>query len=162
MLTVEVVEVDQGRLRNIGEVRLRRQHAEMIRLAIAGLSQKQMALALGIAQPYVSKHLKAARRTLGVGRSTLLLAFDSSVADRTTLHVVPAGTHVRVPHSLSSAEAAVVRQVLAGRSNQEIANARGRALRTVINQVASVFRKLDIASRGELFVLAARHWIEHG
>lgn len=56
---------------------------------------------------------------------------------------------------LSRAERAVVMLALDGLSNQEIARARGTSLRTVANQIASIFRKLGVGSRPELFVLAA-------
>jgi DNA-binding CsgD family transcriptional regulator len=58
--------------------------------------------------------------------------------------------------SLSASEQSVMRLVLEGKSNLEIARVRRRAVRTVANQVASIFRKLGIGSRCELYALAAR------
>jgi len=63
---------------------------------------------------------------------------------------------------LSPAELEVVKAILGGMSNAEIARRRGRAVRTVANQVAAIFRKLGVGSRSELaaaFVrgLAPRH-----
>jgi DNA-binding CsgD family transcriptional regulator len=55
-----------------------------------------------------------------------------------------------VPSSLTKAERAVAVLVLEGRSDAEIAALRGVSKRTVANQVASVFRKLDVRSRVEL------------
>jgi DNA-binding CsgD family transcriptional regulator len=55
-----------------------------------------------------------------------------------------------LPASLTSAERDVIRLVLSGCSNAEVARARGRSPRTVANQLASIFRKLGIASRTEL------------
>ena len=54
------------------------------------------------------------------------------------------------PSRLAPAEREVVRALLAGDKNADIANRRGRAVRTVANQVASVFSKLGVRSRGEL------------
>jgi DNA-binding NarL/FixJ family response regulator len=51
---------------------------------------------------------------------------------------------------LSAAERAVATLVLRGWSNAEIASHRGTTKRTAANQVASIFRKLGIASRAEL------------
>jgi DNA-binding CsgD family transcriptional regulator len=51
---------------------------------------------------------------------------------------------------LTAAEFQVVERVLQGQSNHEIAQGRGTALRTVANQLASIFRKLGISSRTEL------------
>jgi DNA-binding CsgD family transcriptional regulator len=58
--------------------------------------------------------------------------------------------------NLSPAEMDVVERVLEGRSNAEIARARGTALRTVANQVANVFRKVGARSRVELAIALRR------
>lgn len=55
---------------------------------------------------------------------------------------------------LSPAETAVARLAVAGRSNREIAHARGSSERTVANQMASLFRKLGVRSRSELAAYA--------
>jgi len=57
---------------------------------------------------------------------------------------------------LSAAERQVLRLVLEGRSNAEIGSARATSQRTVANQVASIFRKLGVASRRELCVRIER------
>lgn len=51
---------------------------------------------------------------------------------------------------LTPAERAVMALLLAGKSNAEIAKARKTAVRTVANQVASLFRKFGVGSRAEL------------
>src|SRR5437868_2758062 len=51
---------------------------------------------------------------------------------------------------LTEAERDVVRRAMEGRSNAEIARARGTAVRTVANLLARSFRKLGVASRREL------------
>jgi len=51
---------------------------------------------------------------------------------------------------LTAAERAVLTLVVGGASNAAIASARGTSVRTVANQVASLLRKLDAASRFEL------------
>ena len=56
---------------------------------------------------------------------------------------------------LSVAEAHVAREMLAGRTNAEIARARGTSIRTVANQVARVFRKLGVHGRFEFVARAA-------
>lgn len=58
--------------------------------------------------------------------------------------------------NLTESERSVMTLMLEGKTNLEIAAARRRALRTVANQVASIFRKLGIGSRYELYALAAR------
>lgn len=56
---------------------------------------------------------------------------------------------------LTASEREVYDEVVRGRTNREIALARGTAERTVANQVASVMRKLGVGSRAEL---VARHF----
>jgi DNA-binding CsgD family transcriptional regulator len=58
--------------------------------------------------------------------------------------------------ALSAAEREVVRAVLAGAPNAGIARARGTSARTVANQLASIFRKLGVASRHELVARLAK------
>jgi DNA-binding CsgD family transcriptional regulator len=58
---------------------------------------------------------------------------------------------------LSPAELAVTRQILLGKSNAEIASARGTSPRTVAKQVERIFARLGVSSRAELCALEARH-----
>lgn len=55
-----------------------------------------------------------------------------------------------VPAELTAAEVEVAALIPEGWSNQEIAARRGTSVRTVANQVASVYRKLGVGSRGAL------------
>jgi DNA-binding NarL/FixJ family response regulator len=52
--------------------------------------------------------------------------------------------------SLSTAEREIAALIVAGRSNADIARARGVSVRTVANQVASILRKMNAGSRFEL------------
>lgn len=62
------------------------------------------------------------------------------------------------PEPITQSETEVMKLMLEGLSNAEIARSRGRAVRTVANQVASLFRKLGVNSRSELMSLFAdRH-----
>jgi DNA-binding NarL/FixJ family response regulator len=58
-----------------------------------------------------------------------------------------------LPH-LTDAERSVLNDLLEGKTNAQIAALRMTSPRTVANQVASLFRKLSVRSRGEL---AARY-----
>jgi DNA-binding CsgD family transcriptional regulator len=58
-----------------------------------------------------------------------------------------------VTRRLSTAERAVALLLLDGKTYEEIAQARGRAARTIANQVRSLFEKLGISSRSELCAL---------
>jgi DNA-binding CsgD family transcriptional regulator len=55
---------------------------------------------------------------------------------------------------LSPAEREVVALLLQGRDNASIARLRGTSVRTIANQVASIFSKLGVHSRSELAVRA--------
>jgi DNA-binding NarL/FixJ family response regulator len=55
-----------------------------------------------------------------------------------------------LPETLSSAERAVAAAALRGCSDAEIARERGSSPRTVANQLACTFRKLEVRSRAEL------------
>ena len=60
--------------------------------------------------------------------------------------------------NLADAENAVLALLLAGSSNEDIARRRVVSVRTVANQVQSIFAKLGARSRGELITrLAASH-----
>lgn len=61
-----------------------------------------------------------------------------------------------LPHSLSRVERTVALAVLDGLSNAEIAVARRTSVRTVANQVASLFQKLGVRSRSEAVVALRR------
>jgi len=61
-----------------------------------------------------------------------------------------------LPEALSGAEREVALLLLAGDGYAQIAARRRTALRTVANQVASIFRKVGVRSRLELAVRLAR------
>jgi len=61
-----------------------------------------------------------------------------------------------MPPGLSAAERAVALDLLEGKSNAEIAAARCTSVRTVANQVGSLFKKLGVHSRSQLVALLAR------
>lgn len=54
------------------------------------------------------------------------------------------------PTALTPSEQDVAALLLDGASNAEIARRRGTSERTVVNQVAAIFRKTNVASRVEL------------
>ncbi len=57
---------------------------------------------------------------------------------------------------LTPAEREVVQLIAAGLSNAEIAHRRHSSPRTVANQAGSIFRKLGVRSRLELYAFVAR------
>jgi len=65
------------------------------------------------------------------------------------------------PVALSHAEAAVVRELVAGRSHAEISCLRATSRRTVANQLAMVFRKLGVSGRGAVVHRLIQHSVSH-
>lgn len=59
-------------------------------------------------------------------------------------------TAPRATTELTSAEREVLAGLVEGLSNADIAKRRRTSVRTVANQVASLFKKLDVGSRAEL------------
>jgi DNA-binding CsgD family transcriptional regulator len=117
----------------------------------AGKTNREIAGALGIAISTVAGHLRAARRKLdGVRRIDLVRAW--AAAKRAVEGA--SSSAPRLP-DLTAAERDVLRAVLAGKGNAEIAARRGTAVRTVANQVARIFRKSGVRSRAEL----AMRWL---
>lgn len=74
--------------------------------------------------------------------------------ERFVIMSLPARADGNTYASLSAAERDVASDAAAGLSNAEIANKRGRSARTIANQLASVYRKLGVASRAELAALS--------
>lgn len=66
--------------------------------------------------------------------------------------VVSLGTprEIAWPATLTASERAIAAHIVAGRSTEQIARARGRSSRTIANQIASLLRKLEVASRVQL------------
>jgi DNA-binding CsgD family transcriptional regulator len=58
-----------------------------------------------------------------------------------------------VPPSFTPAERAVLKHLCAGSSSRQIAAARGTSPLTVSNQLASMYRKVGVASRHELIAV---------
>jgi DNA-binding NarL/FixJ family response regulator len=75
-----------------------------------------------------------------------LLAYEIEPGKVLFVHPLP---KARV-EGLTSAEEEVLAFLLDGYDNASIAAARGTSARTTANQVASIFRKLGVASRAEL------------
>ncbi|HEY1536259.1 MAG TPA: LuxR C-terminal-related transcriptional regulator [Polyangiaceae bacterium] len=64
------------------------------------------------------------------------------------------------PVPLSRAEAAVVRELVAGRSHAQISDLRATSLRTVANQLATVFKKFGVSGRGAIVHQLIQHSLE--
>lgn len=57
-----------------------------------------------------------------------------------------------LPANVTGAEREILQLLLEGKTNAQIAHARGVSPRTVVNQLVGLFRKFDVGSRVELIV----------
>lgn len=60
---------------------------------------------------------------------------------------------VRPPMRLTPGETQVIGLLFQGKTDAQIAKARGTSVRTVLNQVTSIFRKLGVRTREDLVAL---------
>lgn len=83
-----------------------------------------------------------------------LEVFELAVGgERFVVMSLPARADGNAYAQLSAAEREVATDAAAGLSNAAIAKKRGRSARTIANQLASIYRKLGVASRAELAAL---------
>lgn len=135
----------------------RRERAVAAHLA-RGLSNKQIAGALGISEGTVAAHAAGIRRKVGdVPRAELARRVGAPPRARVNRWLVE-GERLAVvskendpiPDALTPAEREVARLVADGASNAEVADRRRTSIHTVVNQLQRVYEKLGVRSRVEL------------
>lgn len=124
------------------DARLGMREAEVVRQIARGLSQKEVAYALGISEGAVSAALERARGRLGLANRLELVRVARGAFGLTGQSLNSA--------TLTAAERAVLSLLREGLSNSDIARLRGASRHTVANQVASILRKTSAFSRREL------------
>jgi DNA-binding NarL/FixJ family response regulator len=135
-----------------------RQVAEYVGL---GHSSKQIAYTLGLSETAITNCTARAQDKLGLNSRTELVAFFAPTGVRRKLaEATLAGERFLVGTSpllntkhftnLSDTERDILRLLIAGSTNADIAEHRRTSENTVANQVQSIFRKLGVRSRGEL------------
>ncbi len=138
---------------------LTQQERLVLRFAALGASNKDIAFTLGLSTTSVGMAISQITRKLRCRRSDLSAWIDPAKAQHAALAMRPGELGIlSVPHAvggpkaelLSVAQRAVVDQVLRGKSNAQIAKARGTSPRTVANQLRQVFERLGVGSRAEL------------
>jgi DNA-binding CsgD family transcriptional regulator len=118
---------------------LTRQEIEIVRLAARGLPVKLAAYGLGLSSARVSAALADAAAKLGLPSRLHLVRAASQLVDTPRARVDPA--------MLTNAEREIFELVRMGLSNAEIARRRGRSVRTVANQLASILQKTNSPTR---------------
>lgn len=143
-------------------------------LLFQGVSQTAIAIDLGVAASTISGELKAALQGLGIGGRVFALppflpqiwqlaAGGRSVRvvvdphDRTRQTLLLPRVDLALSETLAPAEVEVCRLLLQGCSHEQISVVRRRAGRTVANQLAAVFAKMDVSGRLELVARLVRH-----
>lgn len=133
---------------------------DVLRLAALGSSNKEVASELGISASTVGTVVSDALKKLRLRSRAQIPSFWRATTQRSSrlwltgsmeLHVFEdAAVEEKALEKLTASEKSVARLVLSGASNKEIAERRGVMVRTVANQVASIFRKLGVTARAEL------------
>jgi DNA-binding CsgD family transcriptional regulator len=142
---------------------------EVLRSVLSGIPDRELSLRMGITRQCVCGHLGNGVAKLGSNsRFTALQAWrvlgeaEKGRLGRATIAEVAFGEdkilslrcdippRPEIEVRLSSAETHVAWLVCDGLSNRDIAVERGTAERTVANQVASIFNKLEVCRRFEL------------
>ncbi|NUP05414.1 MAG: helix-turn-helix transcriptional regulator [Polyangiaceae bacterium] len=136
---------------------LTRRERQVVEYLIHGRSNAEIAYALGVAESNVNRTARDALRKLGGARRTDLAALfapQSEIAvdrpDRETVVLRAADRSHRHWGELAGALREVVAMAVGGASNDEIALARGRSVRTVANQLAGTYARFGVRGRAEL------------
>ena len=106
-----------------------------------------------VVDPEMTSKLVAAYR----GATTAVPATETAAATAATIGAVPGTTLNASIASLSPRELDILRGIVRGASNKEIAREHGIAETTVKIHVQHVLRKLDVSSRVHAAVLATEH-----
>ena len=141
-----------------GLTRRERQVAEFVGL---GQSSKEISYTLGVSYSAVTNCTAMAQKKLGLASRVELAAFFAPSGLRAKLaevslaneEVLVGAYHLidkRCVEGLTEAERAVLAHLVAGSTNNDIADRRQTSEYTVANQVKSIFRKLEVCSRSEL------------
>lgn len=159
-----------------GSLMSSREH-EVMKSVLSGIPDRELSVRMGITRQCVCGHLGNGVAKLSTesrfsalqawrvlaeaekGRSGRALIAEVPYGDQTLISLrcdIPPRPEIEV--RLSSAETHVAWLVCDGLSNRDIAVARGTAERTVANQVASIFNKLEVCRRFDLaqFLLGLR------
>jgi DNA-binding CsgD family transcriptional regulator len=147
----------------------------LLRRVLLGSSQKAVALEFGCAPSTMAGRLRECMASMGLGCRLsrvpailvqLLHELERPEPQRRTsveLHHEPDGSvrleseraELGLARTLSDAEINVVALIAEGRTYAEVARERGASVRTVANQLSSVYRKLGISGRLELLCFLA-------
>jgi DNA-binding CsgD family transcriptional regulator len=121
---------------------------DVVSQAATGLTAKLVAYSLGISEPTVSSRLASAARKIGVATRLELVRLAAMLARDPRARFEA--------FALTTAERDVLDLLSLGLSNREIGLIRNRSVRTIANQVATLLRKTNSASRRALVARAVK------
>ena len=143
-----------------GPVRLTRAEFALVRAVALGNGPKQAAADLGVEWATARTRLSRALHKLGLRTSAQLPGFWHCLTDEPSSLRAVDGTErlvfeahcfdTDIAAALTSAERDLLLGVLAGLDTKEIARRRNTSVRTVANQLATLFRKFRASTKGEL------------
>ena len=140
----------------IKRLKLEKPKLRILVLSMHGESQYAARALKAGASGYLTKD-SAAAQLLGAIRK--IAAGGVQISEAAAAQLIGAGSAAETPHSaLSDREYEVLRQIVAGRSITEIADALSLSVKTVSTHKARILQKLDLAGTAEL----VRYAIEHG
>ena len=122
---------------------------EVVGMFARGIASKVIALDLDLTKSTVAHHLATAEHKLGLRRWEFARLTEQPASPLGASRA-PATTP-RMATRLTQAEREVVSLALKGWSNSRIATARSSSPRTVANQLANAYRKLEVGSRTDLY-----------
>ncbi len=124
-----------------------------------GMGDAEIASSLGIKQDAASALVRGVRRKIRVTQRRDLIGLNeqclravylrSEAAECALLYSSTAFTEI-LPASISNAERSILLLQIEGKSNNEIAQIRRVAYKTVSNQVATAYSKLNVRTCGEM------------
>ncbi|HYP98946.1 MAG TPA: helix-turn-helix transcriptional regulator [Polyangiaceae bacterium] len=169
-----ILYLEERRADELARWALRGRPLTVLERVFLGQSLNFIALDLGFSSSTVSAEFQVAMRTLGLkARLSCLPVHIPQLWHASRAHPVGAtaagsGWHgarfatvalprpeLRLASVLSRAELEVSTMVLQGKTHAEIASVRGTSARTVANQLASIFGKLDVSGRQQLVTTLA-------
>jgi len=142
-----MVSIDDSELR--ARCRLTVGEVDVIEASIGGHSTKSIAHTLGISSSIVSQRLGTAAIKVGARSRTELVRIAAALTNAASASTPP----LRAAR-FTTAEKEVLALLQEGMTNEQIALARGRSVRTIANQVAALLRKTQSPTRRTLAIHA--------
>ena len=141
----------------------------ILRLLVQGYSESAISSALGLSSGAISQQVRGALRKLRLRGPSALIELAGRLKAGAVLAlqdiggvglcVVDGGPALAalLPVGLTRAERDIAALLVDGYTNADIARERGSSVRTVANQTASIYEKLNVSSRNELAFRARTH-----